>query len=134
MEDQDFVEQFESCALPPSSFHHKDHVRLAWLYLRRYSVLEALTRFSDGLKRFAAHNGKSDRYHETITWAYIFLINERMKRSGEGGGWQEFAEKNTDLFDWKENVLKHYYSIETLQSDLAKRVFILPDKTGMKTK
>src|ERR1043165_6844264 len=35
MTDDDFVRAFESYELPPDSFRHKQHLRLAWLYLRR---------------------------------------------------------------------------------------------------
>jgi hypothetical protein len=47
-------------------------VRLAFEYLCRYSAVEALGKFSAALQRFAAAQGKAQRYHETITWAYCF--------------------------------------------------------------
>jgi hypothetical protein len=42
-------------------------VKLVWLYLQRYPLLETLARFSEGIKRFAGAHGKSNHYHETIT-------------------------------------------------------------------
>ena len=78
MHDREFVDAFERCTLPPDQFSHRAHVRLAWLYLRDGSLLEALPRFVDGLKRYAGSLGASAKYHETITWAYLFLIHERM--------------------------------------------------------
>lgn len=130
MEDQDFIHQFEAATLPPAAFHHRDHVRLAWLYLRRHPALEALTRFTEGLKRFATANGHAGLYHETITWAYLLLIHERMARHGSGETWEEFAAENPDLLAWKPSVLDGYYEAETLGSDLARRVFVLPDRQG----
>ena len=127
MRDEEFLERFENCTLPKESFHHKDHVRLAWLYLRSRPLLEALKRFSESLKRFARAHGKGGLYHETITWAYMFLINERMMR-GEETSWEEFADNNPDLFNWKESVLGAYYNEETLKSELSKRIFVFPDK------
>ena len=41
-----------------ANFHHRDHVKVVWLYLHGYSVLETLGRFSVGLKRFAAAKGR----------------------------------------------------------------------------
>ena len=128
MNDEDFIEQFETCVLPGESFHHQDHVRLAWLYLGRYSLIDALLRFSEGLKRFAMAKGKASLYHETITLAYLFLIQERMKRCDKEQSWQEFADANADLFDWKNSILKTYYCDETLRSDFARSVFVFPDK------
>jgi hypothetical protein len=128
MTDEEFIERFENCTLVGADFHHRDHVRVVWLYLRENSVLETLARFSEGLKRFAAANGKPNLYHETITWAYVFLIHERMQRGGTEHNWSEFVDTNPDLFDWKNNILKSYYEDETLRSDTARRIFILPDK------
>jgi len=128
MRDEEFIERFENCTLPGESFHHRDHVRVVWLYLSSYSVLETLNRFSEGLKRFATANGKPNLYHETITWAYVFLIHERRERSGREQSWAEFVATNADLFDWKNNVLKSYYQDDTLRSEIARRVFVFPDR------
>jgi len=128
MEDKELIERFESCTLAGADFHHRDHVKVVWLYLRGNSVLETLARFGAGLKRFAKANGKPNIYHETITWAYVFLIHERMERNRDEQSWPGFVEANPDLFDWKDNILKSYYQIETLSSERARRTFVLPDK------
>jgi hypothetical protein len=128
MKDEEFVQRFEACTLPAESFHHPDHVRVVWLYLHSYPVLETLARFSQGLKRFVKANGKANRYHETITWAYVLLINERMSRSRPEQNWEEFVDSNADLFDWKNSVLKSYYHDDTLRSEIARKVFVFPDR------
>ncbi len=79
------------------------------------------------LKRFAAARGKSRLYHETITHAYFFLIRERMARSSVAD-WDEFSRRNPDLLIWKGGILSRYYQETTLQSDLARSVFLFPDK------
>ena len=127
-DDEEFIVRFESCTLPPECFHHRDHIRLSWLYLQRYAPIEALTRVSEGIKRFAAFHGKAERYHETITWAYFFLIRERVERVGTRQTWDEFTCTNEDLFDWQNSILNHYYDEALLSSALAKGTFILPDK------
>ncbi|HEY0407225.1 MAG TPA: hypothetical protein VGC89_15945 [Pyrinomonadaceae bacterium] len=128
MTDEEFIEQFERGVLSAADFHHRDHVRLVWLYLRRYPALKTLERFSVGLRRFAAARGLSNLYHETTTWAYVFLIQERVERAGAQQSWEEFAAANADLLDWKENILKRYYSETTLRSETARRIFVFPDK------
>ena len=122
------IKQFEDGMTPPGTFHHADHVRLAFEYLHRYPVLEALEKFSAALKRFAAAQGKPQLYHETITWAYLLLIRERMARAGCSQTWEEFAERNPDLLIWKGGVLASLYRQETLDSDLARHTFVLPDQ------
>jgi len=130
MTDHEFLARFEACTLDP--FHHQDHVRAAFLYLRRYSALEAIERFSAGLRNFAAAKGKPGLYHETVTWAYLFLIRERMLQREAGQSWDEFAARNPDLLNWKESILRKYYCEETLASDLARSVFLLPDKLPLR--
>jgi hypothetical protein len=127
MHDQDFVTAFEACALPAEAFHHRDHVRLAWLYLKELPPAAALVRFTEGLQRFAHAHGKPGLYHETITWAYLLLIRERMARA-DPGSFEEFAAANPDLLTWKPSVLTSYYQAETLGSELARRVFVMPDR------
>ena len=128
MSDQELIEGFEDCTLAGKDFHHCDHIRVVWLYLRGYSVLETIDRFSAGLKRFATAKGKPNLYHETITWAYVFLINERMELNGSDQAWSEFVGANADLFDWQNNILQSYYQDATLSSERARRTFVFPDK------
>jgi len=64
---------------------------------------------------------------KTITHAYFFLIRERMARFA-GSDWDEFARSNSDLLIWKGGILGRYYRETTLQSDLARTVFLFPDK------
>jgi hypothetical protein len=108
-------------------FHHAEHVRLAFAYLSEYPAIEALHRFSLALKQYAVARGKPDRYHETITYAYLFLIRERAART-RTLDWDAFAEANPELLQWKPGILDRYYRQSTLNSDLASTVFLLPDK------
>jgi hypothetical protein len=127
MTDQELLERFEDGTLPNECFHHREHVRVAFLYLSQYTVLEALQLFSKALRRFAALNGKPQLYHETITWAYVFLIQERVARAGKKQSWDEFAQHNPDLLQWKNGILTQYYHAETLKSEIARAVFVFPD-------
>src|SRR5258708_11865263 len=127
MNDRDFVVAFEKCAIPNDAFRHADHVRLAWIYLREHRLIEAIARFTTSLQRFAAHHGVPGRYHETITWAYLLLIHERMQRDGAPRDWESFRVANGDLFGWEPSILEGYYAPGTLKSDLARRIFVLPD-------
>jgi hypothetical protein len=129
MTNEQLIQRFETGGLSDESFHHADHVRLAFAYLSVYPVLQALEKFSNALKRFAEARGKSQLYHETITHAYFFLIRERMARYPTVE-WEDFARRNPDLLVWKRGILSRYYHEATLQSDLARSVFLFPDKCG----
>ncbi len=128
MNDSEWMEAFESCTLPSDSFHHADHVKMAFLYVQKYKPLEALGHFSSALTLFAAALGKPNIYNETITWAFLLLIRERIARTNSPQTWAEFSATNTDLLRWDDNILKKYYRPETLTSRLAKSVFLFPDK------
>lgn len=128
MSDDEFMASFENCSLSNEAFHHSDHVKMVFLYLSRYPALEALQRFSASLARFAAAHGKPGLYNETVTWAFLLLIHERIVRAGCRQTWAQFALNNEDLLNWKENILKKYYPEETLRSDLAKNTFVFPDR------
>jgi hypothetical protein len=128
MTDAELLEGFEQCTLANSAFHHEDHIRVAFLYLSSLPVLQALQRFQDCLTRFAQTHGKADLYNETVTWAYILLIRERMVRAGYPQDWSAFKASNPDLFDRSRHILSRYYRSETLKSSLAKSTFLFPDK------
>jgi hypothetical protein len=124
---QELIRCFESDAVPKNSFHHADHVHLAFAYLCEYPVLLALEKFASALKQFAAARGKTQLYNETITCAYFFLIRERMARC-EDADWEDFANHNPDLLVWKGGILGRYYKEATLKSELARAVFLFPDR------
>jgi len=123
--DDRFVAAFRDGSLPGEEFPHREHVRMAWLYLERHPTAEALLHFSADLRRFAAGKGNPALYHETITWAYLLLIAER-RAAGET--YAAFAERNPDLFAWKPSLLERYYRAETLASARARATFLLPDR------
>ena len=123
MTDAEFLAALEAATLPEADFNHAGHVRAAWLYLRQGFFPEALTKMGGALRNYAAARGKPDRYHETMTVAFLALINERLRLRGDGGDWRGFLEQNHDLLDRR--LLTHYYRPETLASPAARRVFIL---------
>lgn len=113
----------ETGALDPAKFPHPEHVRLAYEMLWRYPFGEAVTRFSRGLKLLATKAGRPEVYHETITVAFLALVNERRARDG-AQEWSEFKRANGDLLD--KRCLEKWYTAEQLASDLARRTFCLP--------
>ena len=118
---------FEDGTLPVEAFHHAQHVQVAWMFVARHGMPGALGAFSSALQRFAIAKGVPNLYHETITWAYLLLIADRQARAPVAT-WEEFRARNADLLTWKPSVLDDLYTPETLWSDLAKRVFLMPDR------
>lgn len=132
MTDTELIEAFEHATLRPGDFHHEVHVKLAWLYSRERPLVDALARITDGLMRLTVRLGVPEKYHATITCAYVLLINERLERTGRAASWSDFAMANPDLLARNKAALLCYYSPEELASDLARRVFVLPSgKAGL---
>lgn len=125
LSDDELLDGFEGASLEPGTFHHEEHVRVAWLYCQRYEPAQAVERFVTCIRRLVTALGASDKYHETITWAYLLLIRERLEA---GESWEEFAARSGDLLDPKGAVLRRYYSPGLLRSDRAKTRFVLPDR------
>jgi hypothetical protein len=114
---------FEAGAIDPAQFPHSEHVRYGYEMLARYSFGDAIARFARGLKLLTANAGKPEAYHETITIAFLALINERRAHAA-AQTWKEFEASNTDLFD--KRCLERWYGAEQLASNLARRTFCLP--------
>jgi len=125
--DAELLAGFADGSLEP--FHHRDHVRVARLYLQREPLLRASERFCSDLRRFAAAKGSPGLYHETVTLAFLFLIHERMLAEPEP--FEDFAARNPDLLCWKPSALTRYYKPETLESERARHTFLLPDRLAL---
>ena len=123
---QDLFDRFVDTTLPADQFHHRQHVQVAWMFVRHHGMPAALAEFAAAIKRFADAKGATGLYHETITWAYLLLIAERQAVC-QSASWEDFAAANPDLLSWKPSILERYYSSEVLKSDLARKVFVFPD-------
>ena len=122
----EIVKQIETGDL--QTLTHSDHVQLAWTLLRDGPFDSAIQKIRALLRDFAASKGQPGKFHETITWAFVLIIQERMLKSTTTS-WPQFREENPDLFDAKE-MLRLHYSEEKLQSSIARENFLLPDRHG----
>ena len=127
MTEEELLAGFEDGTLSAAGFGHHQHVQVAWMFVRRDGMPQAIDHFSRALKRFADANGKPGLYHQTITWAYLLIIAERQARA-PAATWSEFALANPDLLTWRPSLLERYYAAGTLSSPLAREAFLMPDR------
>ena len=127
MTDEDFLQSFESCSLPEEQWTHSAHIRMAYLYLRRSPLSDAIAMVRKGIQRYNASLRKNLAYHETITQAFIVLIQHRIQMGSKQGTFEEFMAENPELFDRKMMVLLTHYRKETLYSPAARETFVSPD-------
>ena len=120
MTDAELIAGFEDATL--EEFSHAAHVRVAWWYVAHEPLLLAIARMRAGLRRFAAAKGKPERYHETITNAFLLLVADRWR---DGETWDAFAARNPDLLQWPCPALERLYGKE-LDTARAREVFVAP--------
>jgi hypothetical protein len=123
MTDDELIAGFESASL--ASLPHREHVRVSWIYLERIGLHAALAAVSRGLRGLSIAHGQAAKYHETVSWLYVFAIHERMRPEQ---GWEEFAAANPDLFAPWGGFVRRYYSAAKLSSKAARASFVLPDR------
>ena len=121
------IEAMEAGTIDPDAFDHEAHINVAWLYLERYPLTDAIDRFTKALQRLTRKLGVPDKYNETISWFYMLLIEERRSVS-PAGNWIAFRQTNSDLFSRGDNILERYYSKELIFSDRARQSFVLPNR------
>jgi hypothetical protein len=105
-------------------FGHSEHLELAWGFLVSYSFEEAAGRTVSAIRHVATLHGASDRYHDTITRAWVRLVAVHMSR-GHADSFDEFIAENGGLLD--RDLLERHYSSETLWSDAARQRWTEPN-------
>ena len=83
MNDDEFLAAFESAAIANTDFRHREHLRMAWLYVRRDGPAMGGLRIREGIRRFAAAHGVPHLYHETLTGFWARLMPHAVEAFGE---------------------------------------------------
>ena len=123
--DEDFLRAFEDLSFPAELFHHREHVRVTWLYLKATDATRAAERMATGILRFANHHGATQKYHHTLTMAWVRLVAAALVETPEGYSFEQFLGANPELSD--KNLLARYYSKELLQAAAAREGWVEPD-------
>lgn len=110
--------------LAPEDFGHADHVGVAFEMLRRAEFIEAYDGFSKGVRDLARRAGADGKFSATITFAYLSVIAERMRRKEYADG-AAFIADNADLLDG--TFLKSRFSPERLSDEEGRASPLLPD-------
>jgi hypothetical protein len=123
--DLEFARKFEACELPNDSFHHRDHIRLAWIYVQRYGELDARERIAGAIRKFAAQHGHNEKYHETITVAWLRLVASGMTKVPPDATFVDLTIAVPELLD--KRTIEKFYSTAVLTSEEARKFWVEPD-------
>lgn len=105
-------------------FAHREHLELAWSYLRRYPIDEALEAMAAAIRHVARLHGAEEKYHETMTRAWLHFVAVHMQRWG-GDSFEEFLERNPALRE--SSLIEHFYSQALIGGELARASWTPPD-------
>jgi hypothetical protein len=131
-EDSDPMSAFETLTLDPAQFSHRRHLEFGWRYLERYGFPLGAAKFCERLRAYVGRIGAAAKYHETITWAYLVLMNEeRMLRSPPGESFDAMIARRPDLLDHRGGALSKVYDAAQLADADARRVFLLPRRASV---
>jgi hypothetical protein len=124
--DDELVAGFEAGSL--AEFHHADHVRLTIVLLMRHGRGETLRRVTDGVIQLAALAGHPEKFHLTVTRAWIDLIESARAVHPDARDSVELVAACPGLLD--RNALLRFYSRESLDSETARTEWIPPDRAA----
>ena len=129
MNDEEHLRRFEDHSLPKEEWNHRAHLKVAYLYLNRFSQPDALERLRGGIQAYNAAQGIQDTptggYHETMTQVWLQLVLTALRQFGPSETADAFLDAQSQLSDKRTPLL--FYSRDHLISPEAKRCFVTPD-------
>ena len=131
MSDTELTRALERGEIANEGFHHQAHLHVAWVYLAESATVEeAAARMRDTLQRFAAGLGKPEKYHETITLFWLYLLGQA-RRAKPAYSLEQIIRENPQLLE--KNLALEYYSSDRLFSAAARCSWIVPDLKPLET-
>jgi hypothetical protein len=130
---QRLAERFQACALSREEWTHEAHLAVGLWHVVRYGREEALVRLRAGIRALNESNGVANSatggYHETITGAYVRLLDAFLAARPAGGA--DSLQDGCDallagpIADRK--ILLRHYSQGLLMSPHARAEWVEPD-------
>ncbi len=127
----DLVSGFVSCSLQKGDWTHAAHLTVGLWHVQQYGAAEALVRLREGISRlnesFGNVNTDTSGYHETITCAYVQLLDQFLH---ECPAQMVIDEKVNRLVGGPiadKQVLLRFYTSDTLSSSRARLAWVEPD-------
>lgn len=125
------IAAFQTCTLPREAWTHQAHLRVGAWHVHRLGGETALATLRAGIRRLNESHGTVNSanggYHETITAAYLRLI-EAFLATFEAG--VPLDERLTTLVEsplGDRSILLRYWSRERLMSPEARATWLAPD-------
>ena len=121
-----FVRAFEDGSLPKSEWTHSRHLAMALWYLRRHNREAATQLIRHGIQRHNGRHGNFTGYHETITLAWVAVIERFLAVRDANVPLSVLVGELLEECGDKDYLLR-FYSRERLLSDEARHRWVPPD-------
>jgi hypothetical protein len=125
MTDHEFLQAFAHATLGNHEFRHRDHLRLAWVQVRRLGREQAADAVVAGIQHFAEAHGAPGKYHDTMTRFWIRIVAHCMAAHPEIDDFDRFLEAFPLLLD--KGLPFRHWSRETMLGPAARAAWVEPD-------
>lgn len=126
LNDTEFEQSFENCSLEPSLFDHEAHLRLAWLYIKKYGEKRAVDKTCVEIRQFDKQHGSGNKFNATVTIASIKTVQHFIQKS-ISENFNDFIQEVPRLKNAFKALLDQHYGIDIFSSKKAKVSYIEPD-------
>jgi hypothetical protein len=120
-----------ACTLPREEWTHAAHLRVGAWHVHHHGAAEALTLLRTRIRRLNERHGTANTatggYHETITAAYVRLIEEFLATFAAGVPLEARADALLASPLGDRSVLLRFWSKEVLGSPRARAEWVSPD-------
>ena len=123
--DDEYAHRFEAMTFPPRLFSHEAHLRLAFIHIRKYGVVQAARNMQNQIKGLAIKYGAT-KYHDTITVAAVHAVHHFHQEDPELD-FSELISKHSVLMTDFRGLLNSHYSYDIFTSEKAKETYQEPD-------
>jgi hypothetical protein len=112
---------------PGGAFRHREHVHLAYIAVQRYGT-DAAEKVAGWIRHLAASQGAPQKFHATVTRAWVEIVAHHMMASPPAADFATFAARYPALLD--KRLLTRHYSSRALASPAARTGWLEPDLAG----
>jgi hypothetical protein len=128
MDDRALWDAFSDARLPADRWTHREHLRVAWMYLDRHPLDEAHLLMRVGIIRLNAFHGLVETpargYHETLTRVWLAFVAKLRTTATETTS-DAFVDAHAGALG--RDAVRSHYSRERLMSVRARSIFVEPD-------
>jgi hypothetical protein len=97
VDDDALTDAWERGEQLPDGISHAQHVRIAWVLLRRHERTDAVRRLLAGTERACVAHGVPEKFDRALTLRWIKAISETLDRDGHGGSAGQFLAAHPEL-------------------------------------